>query len=245
MGPPPRARGRLGLTIFSPVERGTTPASAGTTRPTPLACSHIVGPPPRARGRQEFPVGDSGTSGTTPASAGTTRGSGHRRKPAPGPPPRARGRLGRAYRGAGAGGTTPASAGTTFSSSWAVSLATDHPRERGDDAAEVLGLIRAEGPPPRARGRHEAVQRQRLAVGTTPASAGTTLKRRGPHAFQQDHPRERGDDDHCATSRRLLNGPPPRARGRRRVDVHIGPFPGTTPASAGTTWWLVIGSSPQ
>ena len=91
-GPPPRARGRRDHPGHAGDDRGTTPASAGTTRSGPSrphgsgdhprergddTCwrsfiGTYQGPPPRARGRPQPRRSPRRPAGTTPASAGTT-----------------------------------------------------------------------------------------------------------------------------------------------------------------------------
>ena len=71
------------------------------------------------------------------------------------------------------------------------------------------------GPPPPARGRRPADRALRAAPGTTPASAGTTVRSRPGRPRGRDHPRQRGDDVNADSRTARAAGPPPPARGRR------------------------------
>ncbi|SHL21327.1 hypothetical protein SAMN05443637_12145 [Pseudonocardia thermophila] len=204
---------------------------------------YIRGPPPQARGRRLGIMATVAEVGTTPAGAGTTPG----RRPAtpgpgdhprrrgddleaaevaatlPGPPPQARGRLPPGSRPRGCAGTTPAGAGTTMRGARTQLRTRDHPRRRGDDIASRTLSSAGWGPPPQARGRPLHPRVGVVAVGTTPAGAGTTRPRRRQTAWR------------C--------GPPPQARGRLVVGEDHVIVGGTTPAGAGTTTRLVRRSS--
>jgi hypothetical protein len=193
LGPPPRARGRQPRPRAARTGRGTTPASAGTTRSPGIGCT-----PPTDHPRER------GDDVRFYRSGGNTNG----------PPPRARGRLRARRPAARCRGTTPASAGTTPSRSRRSARPGDHPRERGDDLRAASRGGHRLGPPPRARGRHGVSDVPARGVRTTPASAGTTRCRAAPAAGTGDHPRERGDDVMADYPTILTVGPPPRARGR-------------------------------
>ena len=213
-GPPPRARGRLGLNDGVPAGGGTTPAGAGTTRR-----GAATGGPrwdhPRGRGDDDGGVAVEDDQ--------------------QGPPPRARGRLSRENRHNATIGTTPAGAGTTSPSPTGLLVRRDHPRGRGDDACLPAVDDDMPGPPPRARGRRGPGTDERRWRGTTPAGAGTTTSARGDRVGCRDHPRGRGDDKPGHGPVRGGQGPPPRARGRRYLTVVPLEAGGTTPAGAGTT----------
>ena len=215
----------------------------------------MKGPPPRARGRPAIGRGPTVGHGTTPACAGTTAAiaaASARRRDHPcvrgddmfaryrfrsvwGPPPRARGRRCRPHEPGANTGTTPACAETTSTPLTGSASSRDHPRVRGDDSANDVIDLSAEGPPPRARGRQDvAVQLERL-HGTTPACAGTTWLMTSPQPARGDHPRVRGDDPATRSRGRASAGPPPRARGRPPASRPRAHTAGTTPACAGTT----------
>ena len=91
-----------------------------------------------------------------------------------GPSPRARGRHPHPRRSCGRVRTIPACAGPTGVSTGSGSSPADHPRVRGADASNTRSSAAADGPSPRARGRHV---RADVEVGV-----------------QLDHPRVRGAD---------------------------------------------------
>jgi hypothetical protein len=110
------------------------------------------GPPPRSRGRRRPGPRPDAPHGTTPALAGTTRTALAIRLLGAGSPPRSRGRHVDDPVAVPRPGTTPALAGTTFRRPCHRPATRDHPRARGDDAAEAAASIPDEGPPPRSRG---------------------------------------------------------------------------------------------
>ncbi len=213
-GPPPRARGAHGAAVGLEVERGTTPASAGSTaRPAPR--DHPARDHPRERGEHLLAE--------------------HEEMRAAGPPPRARGAPPRRVRRRRGHGTTPASAGSTGTASARRRRRRDHPRERGEHSDRELLSRPSPGPPPRARGAPAAALAAHPPAGTTPASAGSTPSSTTTRPPRRDHPRERGEHSIDGLRRVARLGPPPRARGALLVVVSVVVSAGTTPASAGST----------
>ena len=111
----------------------------------------------------------------------------------------------------------------------------DHPRLRGDhlDIYDRYEVVR--GSPPLTRGPLTASARDAVAVGITPAYAGTTLLSLLTLFRSEDHPRLRGDhvqdisiSSTCPGSPPLTRGPQHRLQGTRQGI-------GITPAYAGTT----------
>ena len=193
-GTPPRARGRLEVTLEHMDGPRNTPACAGTTASAARS----------ARSRWEHP-----------------RVRGDDNKIAvylrwyQGTPPRARGRL-RLELGHGvAERNTPACAGTTVSNRAGASGSGEHPRVRGDDQRGDLLAKVDRGTPPRARGRHNECGNARASVGNTPACAGTTGPSPSTPPRPWEHPRVRGDDKPPKPPVGWAAGTPPRARGRR------------------------------
>ena len=152
-----------------------------------------------------------------------------------GPPPRMRGRPYPSACGGGAVRTTPAYAGKTKTTTTRPSSMRDHPRVCGEDACASVLRLKPCGPPPRMRGRRHQTARLPRLIGTTPAHAGKT--RFGPDMppTAWDHPRACGEDFVGAMPGALRVGPPPRMRGRQRVDGACLVAIGTTPAHAGKT----------
>ena len=132
-----------------------------------------------------------------------------------GSPPRARGRRFRGRLGAGTTGLTPACAGTS---------------RRGQDDWQ-----RFQGSPPRARGRRLVAHQPLACVGLTPACAGTSWRLRRSGGRRRAHPRVRGDVATRAMMTIPIGGSPPRARGRRAVELAELRGEGLTPACAGTS----------
>ncbi len=213
-GPPPLARGRLGGTNRRGSPRGTTPARAGKTPP-------VTARPP--------------ASGDHPRSRGEDAGAPLVKVRQGGPPPLARGRLVTDDRQPESPGTTPARAGKTPGRPRRRPATTDHPRSRGEDPYAWCVLPRPTGPPPLARGRRHRRRRVRVVPGTTPARAGKTSRRCGRPPTRTDHPRSRGEDVRSGSKKPITTGPPPLARGRRRLPAHQRRPRRTTPARAGKT----------
>ncbi len=213
------------------------------------------GPPPHARGRRRQPGPGLLGPGTTPACAGKTGGrfrmsapprdhprmrgedcsSARSAAPSGGPPPHARGRLTRRGPTSTCEGTTPACAGKTPATNAATRHTEDHPRMRGEDAAEVVEPLAEGGPPPHARGRRPRHRHRRRQRGTTPACAGKTHADDHHPDGAGDHPRMRGEDALSYVALIGVLGPPPHARGRRAAPRDGLGDAGTTPACAGKT----------
>ena len=70
-GSPPRGRGRRQRGARGLLQRGLTPAWAGTAVVALASRSTLLGSPPRGRGRPRDPLGAVGGRGLTPAWAGT------------------------------------------------------------------------------------------------------------------------------------------------------------------------------
>ena len=192
-GAPPRVRGRPSCGACGLVLGGSTPACAGTTLDRAAMVS-ISGEHPRVCGddhRGAVVVVD-------------LRGA----------PPRVRGRPMSAKLAVVGAGSIPACAGTTTRSTQRTWPDGEHPRVCGDDLQpEWLERLRV-GAPPRVRGRPGKVGSSEVALGSTPACAGTTSHDRDRPGLGEEHPRVCGDDtidNRCSCS---LDGAPPRVRGR-------------------------------
>ena len=193
------------------------------------------GSPPRARGRPDRADRARVCAGLTPACAGTSPVVAPIAGTVVGSPPRARGRrVGPAGRGVPRG-LTPACAGTSHRQRFAWCATGAHPRVRGDVDFGSAGSIASLGSPPRARGRRIADPPAELDRGLTPACAGTSGAHRRDTGARWAHPRVRGDVVGDGEQKRLGEGSPPRARGRRRAGSWIQRARGLTPACAGTS----------
>ena len=133
------------------------------------------------------------------------------------------------------GGITPAHAGKTqpeLTDEW---VAKDHPRACGENATYSIFQPDIEGSPPRMRGKLNMVMRFGVVTGITPAHAGKTFLRPKVASVLRDHPRACGEN--CADDRLrgILQGSPPRMRGKPALKVSSFRFGGITPAHAGKT----------
>ena|GEM_PF-355189 len=218
VGSPPRLRGLLGLGCRCLRSGGITPASAGTTSSSPPShCSHKDHP--RVCGDYFSAM----------LNMGSVWGS----------PPRLRGLP---MRKPGSGlftGITPASAGTTELHRTVLVHPEDHPRVCGDYCSSERSGTIANGSPPRLRGLLTCPGRGGIEHGITPASAGTTVIRGSSAPPVPDHPRVCGDYYLLIVCELPIQGSPPRLRGLLRSVRPDGCKRRITPASAGTTFFLL------
>ncbi len=236
-----------------------SPRSRGKHHPPLTVDLMDAGPPPLARGTPpDLDRGD-GIVRTTPARAGNTRRSrvavtmaadhprsrGEHRSWARtacwicGPPPLARGTRRPPHRERPQGRTTPARAGNTSSDPATASMLKDHPRSRGEQGADVDAEHVRRGPPPLARGTPRPGRGPGCRPRTTPARAGNTMWPCAAACSAPDHPRSRGEHATGQVPEVEVDGPPPLARGTRRVRPADAAAHRTTPARAGnTSGWL-------
>jgi len=193
-GPSPRARGAHLVGDRTPRPGGTIPACAGSTD-----VLFVVGEDsrdhPRVRGEHlaeglDQPCG----LGPSPRARGA--------QGPPGPP-------GRAAR------TIPACAGSTRPRWTCTTWPRDHPRVRGEHTVRQPWAWAIPGPSPRARGALHLGRVQRVADGTIPACAGSTVW--------------------GLAAGRGVRGPSPRARGAQDLAPCDQIARGTIPACAGST----------
>ena len=96
-------------------------------------------------------------------------------------------------------------------------------------------MKRAEGSPPRMRGKLLRRVSHKRARGITPAHAGKTFSGDGRRGRYRDHPRACGENFHLPTQLLLIEGSPPRMRGKRHImDINAEQLR-ITPAHAGKT----------
>ena len=168
---------RAGTTTASTVtttESGDDPRAGGDDIRSGSGSTSAPGRPPRGRGRRADAPANTDPRGTTPARAGTTMGGvrrisrsgddpraggddlwcGRVMRSSGGRPPRGRGRRTTPRTGTHHQRTTPARAGTTGSSVFTGTVVPDDPRAGGDDIRSRRRPERADGRPPRGRGRH-------------------------------------------------------------------------------------------
>ncbi len=213
------------------------------------------GPSPRARGARRHLRHGYLPLGTIPACAGSTQVSGaHGQLPRDhprvrgehiscmqrvlldaGPSPRARGAPPNSSARGSRRGTIPACAGSTLRGALRAAHRRDHPRVRGEHAAQAAIHWRSPGPSPRARGAHGDNSGRELLLGTIPACAGSTEVSRPWPTSPGDHPRVRGEHPDWQGSDRTGLGPSPRARGAPKMHPDQVVLSGTIPACAGST----------
>ena len=157
--------------------------------------------------------------------------------------PRARGRR---HRNDGRAETVrfiPACAGETAPARSRCRSPTVHPRVRGGDTLFDRLRERASGSSPRARGRHDALQRSAARRGFIPACAGETPSPISSVCRRRVHPRVRGGDDIPHEAGCAVVGSSPRARGRPARARRARRRRRFIPACAGETAAVVAKSS--
>ncbi len=213
VGSPPRARG-AGPSGPAPIlSGGITPACAGSSGAPGGRGGRSWGSPPRARGAGCLNTGHKRAVGITPACAGSrgdrspgatferdhprvrgeqlVAGSGGR--PRYGSPPRARGADPSGPAPILSGGITPACAGSRQPGRLPFRPWKDHPRVRGEQAAQLGHGVDAAGSPPRARGAEACPGRPDVPDRITPACAGSRGRTLLSRPARGDHPRVRGE----------------------------------------------------
>ena len=106
---------------------------------------------------------------------------------------------------------------------------------RGDHWQSLSTRFPFAGPPPHARGSRPGPRRPPPRRRPTPACAGITLSESVLRDRAEAHPRMRGDHATPTQNSPMELGPPPHARGSRRVPRLVVHEAGPTPACAGIT----------
>ena len=150
-----------------------------------------------------------------------------------GSPPRGRGKVFVCFLVTRSFGITPAWAGKSYNSAEALANRKDHPRVGGEKPAKRGRDFPARGSPPRGRGKEERRKPGEIRARITPAWAGKRRRRHGVKIFDKDHPRVGGEKSARYFVQCLLQGSPPRGRGKDIIPLlPPGKF-GITPAWAG------------
>ena len=115
---------------------------------------------------------------------------------------------------------TPAYAGKRNSRNGSADRRRDHPRVCGEKSVVVACVVCVWGSPPRMRGKADALHRDCLRIGITPAYAG-----KRPDAFTGwsllgDHPRVCGEKRCAQRSRHITYGITPAYAGKRLKKSH-------------------------
>ena len=150
-----------------------------------------------------------------------------------GSPPRVRGKVSQNRSTSTTKRITPACAGKRDRHGAAARRDQDHPRVCGEKKKEWSSLTKAEGSPPRVRGKvfgeilPEAVKR------ITPACAGKSYDYTDNNGVKQDHPRVCGEKRYFQHPAPMTSGSPPRVRGKESCKAWQNQRGRITPACAG------------
>ena len=142
-------------------------------------------------------------------------------------------------------GLIPAHAGKTTGRATVSTVATAHPRSRGENAACEGGVSAGSGSSPLTRGKRFCELRVSFDAGLIPAHAGKTTAGAGKLTTEKAHPRSRGENGHtkgtlkCTSGSSPLTRGKPRVGGRRRARVRL------IPAHAGKTLVVNVGDVGQ
>ena len=212
-----------------------------------------TGSPSRVRGKGTAPRPCSAARGITPACAGKSffmalrhrTGRDHprvcgekqegetRKSVEEGSPPRVRGKEKCFLPSPDRTGITPACAGKSSSSFVRSTFGKDHPRVCGEKVTAGSRGVGRSGSPPRVRGKDLTARRRRAREGITPACAGKSRRAKRARAWKKDHPRVCGEKRNAFFLRRIVQGSPPRVRGKARPASSGRPSGRITPACAG------------
>ena len=150
-----------------------------------------------------------------------------------GSPPRMRGKASTGGSSCSSEGITPAYAGKRRAGTGQWACHRDHPRVCGEKKALHKLGDKAQGSPPRMRGKDIYDLFQALLLGITPAYAGKSAQLERPPPLAQDHPRVCGEKHFLIGCYLLHRGSPPRMRGKGHADRPVERHIGITPAYAG------------
>ncbi len=192
VGPSPRVRGAVAVTVLLRIGAGTIPAGAGSST---TASSSVTRRRDHPRGCREQAL--------TPMSLARSRG----------PSPRARGAAVPGYRAEEISGTIPAGAGSRGAVRGTGPPRRDHPRGCGEQVGGMVTHSTGRGPSLRVRGAEEHAQRRSVRRGTIPAGAGSSRTGSRPTRAGRDHPRGCGEQSTGPVGRPGSGGPSPRVRG--------------------------------
>ena len=212
LGSPPRVRGKEAMKNITRTIRRITPACAGKSA--------------AAQGRRR-------RGGDHPRVCGEKHAQDPEERYAWGSPPRVRGKATVLQHRGGFFGITPACAGKRGGQQCSIISTRDHPRVCGEKGTALHLIFPIKGSPPRVRGKGRGADLGRGAAGITPACAGKRPVCVYACFQPRDHPRvcgEKCSPDFFAT---MLEGSPPRVRGKGTSPVVPGVIAGITPACAG------------
>ena len=217
----------------------------------PDGAGNVQGSPPRVRGKAAIPIQFNVVRRITPACAGKSARHIFIIHCSAGSPPRVRGKGQLRAATAVYTGITPACAGKRFLLCVYLAYNRDHPRVCGEKCWQDEFGHRHPGSPPRVRGKAFHPRAAVGAVGITPACAGKSCLLRKMFIQHQDHPRVCGEKALSIFLVRLIQGSPPRVRGKGTASPTSNDEIGITPACAGKSGTinhvtqLIAGSPPR
>ena len=133
----------------------------------------------------------------------------------------------------GVAGITPAYAGKRVRCSQQALPCTDHPRMCGEKRQDRLDYYVPQGSPPHVRGKGGDGNDRGLHARITPAYAGKSSMLTKYCRATQDHPRVCGEKADAQYQLPIMQGSPPRMRGKAAKSVVSLCSPWITPAYAG------------
>ena len=140
-------------------------------------------------------------------------------------------------------GITPAWAGKSAKRHCTGSLWGDHPRVGGEKKRLTSLPLMHIGSPPRGRGKVQTITDHLLQQGITPAQAGKSSPAAG-RGHCQDHPRVGGEKAFDQACTGVVEGSPPRRRGKGTGFVLDTGNVGITPAQAGKSLFCFTAAVP-
>ena len=150
-----------------------------------------------------------------------------------GSPPRMRGKAPRVLADRASDGITPAYAGKRRGRGRERERRQDHPRVCGEKRSLSSSSRAKMGSPPRVRGKDPRTSPSALSSGITPAYAGKRKKALLYGDWNRDHPRVCGEKCSDHIDKGMIEGSPPRMRGKVLCICPLFCVLGITPAYAG------------
>ena len=149
--------------------------------------------------------------------------------------PLTRGKLIPAIQLGNTGRLIPAHAGKTVWLQGGAPCEWAHPRSRGENISDHVGIVEANGSSPLTRGKHCSFLSGFGGSRLIPAHAGKTFVANDVHFSVPAHPRSRGENFRCRHRRCWSAGSSPLTRGKPRDLITPTPARRLIPAHAGKT----------
>ena len=137
-------------------------------------------------------------------------------------------------------GLIPAHAGKTEDARRATKPARAHPRSRGENASDGVGLGWPGGSSPLTRGKLTVIVSLLIRMGLIPAHAGKTARTHTSPAPKRAHPRSRGENNFEINPGWQALGSSPLTRGKPNDTSTVAHNTRLIPAHAGKTHALVV-----